>query len=50
MTATAILSLVLAATIIWGGFVASVIFLATKSEVPEYPAGLDEQPGSASKA
>ncbi|GAA1605954.1 methionine/alanine import family NSS transporter small subunit [Leucobacter chromiireducens] len=39
MTPIAITFLVLALTIIWGGLIASTVFLARRPEVAEYPAG-----------
>ncbi len=38
MTPIATVTLVLSLTVIWGGLIASIIFLARKPEVDEYPA------------
>lgn len=45
MTPTAILFLVLSAVIVWGGLVASTLFLARRAEVAEYPPGGDDPEG-----
>lgn len=42
MTPIAIVYLVLATSIIWGGLIVSTIFLSRKSEIDEYPPGLDD--------
>lgn len=39
MTPIAITMLVVAAVLVWGGLVASIIFLARRGEVEQYPAG-----------
>ncbi len=39
MTGLAIFFLILAIVLVWGGLVASSIFLARKPEVASYPAG-----------
>lgn len=39
MTGPAILSLVLAALLVWGGFVASVIFLSRRPDLTVFPPG-----------
>lgn len=39
MTPIAILFLVIALVIIWGGLIASIIFLSRKGEVDTYPDG-----------
>lgn len=39
MTTIAIVFLALALLIIWGGLVASIVFLARRGEVERYPAG-----------
>lgn len=39
MTPIAIAFLALAAVLVWGGLIASTIFLARRSEVEQYPAG-----------
>lgn len=45
MTGTAIFFLILAAVVIWGGLLASVIFLNRKPEIDQYPAGGEDRPG-----
>ena len=45
MTPVAILFLVLAAVIVWGGLVASALFLGRRSEIAEYPPGGDDPAG-----
>ncbi|WP_336991287.1 methionine/alanine import family NSS transporter small subunit [Leucobacter sp. VD1] len=45
MTPIAILFLVLAAVIVWGGLLVSALFLARRPEVTEYPAGGDDPAG-----
>lgn len=45
MTTIAISFLVLALLIVWGGLVASTIFLIRRPEVPGYPAGGDDASG-----
>jgi len=47
MSAVAILCLVLSATIIWGGLIASGIFLARREEVDDYPPEDDAATGVA---
>lgn len=49
MTPIAITCLVLSIVIIWGGLVASSVFLAKRSEVAEYPAGGEDEPGGAAE-
>lgn len=39
MTPVAILFLVLSATIVWGGLIASALFLGRRPEIAEYPPG-----------
>ena len=39
MTATAVLFLVLALSVIWGGLLASIIFLMMRPQVSHYPPG-----------
>jgi hypothetical protein len=39
MTPVAILFLCLSIVIVWGGLVASTIFLARRAEISEYPSG-----------
>lgn len=39
MTPIALIFLVCALTIIWGGLVASIVFLSRRSEVAAYPEG-----------
>lgn len=38
MSATAVVFLALAMIIIWGGLIASIVFLVRRSEVASYPA------------
>ncbi|MHA3723128.1 MetS family NSS transporter small subunit [Leucobacter sp. HY1910] len=45
MTPIATLFLVIALVVIWGGLIASAIFLSRQTEVAEYPAGGDDAPG-----
>lgn len=45
MTPIAILFLVIALVVIWGGLIASAIFLSRQTEVTLYPAGGDDAPG-----
>lgn len=45
MTPIAILFLVLAAVIVWGGLLVSALFLARRPEVAEYPVGGDDPAG-----
>ncbi|GAA1568523.1 hypothetical protein U746_0598 [Mycolicibacterium mucogenicum 261Sha1.1M5] len=45
MTPIAITFLVLALTIIWGGLIASTVFLARRSEVAAYPEGGEDLAG-----
>ncbi|GAA1797079.1 methionine/alanine import family NSS transporter small subunit [Agromyces neolithicus] len=42
MTATAIIFLVLAIVLVWGGLIASVLFLRNRPELEQYPAGGDD--------
>lgn len=42
MTPSAIVMLVIATGIIWGGLVVSSIFLSRRAEVDEYPPGGEE--------
>lgn len=39
MSAIAILFLVVAAVIVWGGLAASIVFLASRPETTSYPEG-----------
>ena len=39
MTPVAILFLCFSIVVVWGGFVASVLFLSRRAEVDEYPTG-----------
>lgn len=39
MTDIAILFLVIATVLVWGGLLASIVFLAVRPEVPSYPDG-----------
>ena len=50
MTATAIVSLILSITILWGGLAASAIFLSRKPEVDTYPEDPDGITASANNA
>ncbi|GAB2550970.1 methionine/alanine import family NSS transporter small subunit [Leucobacter ruminantium] len=45
MTPIAIVFLVLAAAVVWGGLVVSGIFLGRRPEVDEYPPGGDDPAG-----
>ncbi|MGO1537819.1 MAG: methionine/alanine import family NSS transporter small subunit [Leucobacter sp.] len=45
MTAIAIVFLVFSVLIIWGGLIASTIFLSRRGEVAEYPPGGDDAAG-----
>ena len=45
MTPIAILFLVLAAIIVWGGLLASAIALGRRPEIDAYPAGGEDAPG-----
>lgn len=45
MTPIAILFLVIALVVIWGGLIASAIYLSRQTEVAEYPAGGDDASG-----
>lgn len=45
MTPIAITFLILALTIIWGGLIASTVFLLRRPEVAQYPAGGDDEAG-----
>lgn len=45
MTPIAISFLVLALIIIWGGLIASTIFLLRRPEIAEYPAGGEDASG-----
>lgn len=45
MTPIAIVFLVLAAAVVWGGLVVSGIFLGRRPEVNEYPPGGDDPAG-----
>ena len=49
MTPTAITLFALSATLVWGGLIASTIYLIRRPEVPAYPAGGgdDERPDHA---
>lgn len=47
MTPVAIVFLILAVLIVWGGFVASAIFLSRRPEVDEYPLDPEEEALSA---
>ena len=44
MSAIAILFLVIAAVVVWGGLLASIGFLAARPEVASYPSGGDDEP------
>lgn len=39
MTPVAIVFLVLALLVVWGGLIASIVFLRARPEVADYPAG-----------
>lgn len=43
MTPIAITFLILALTVIWGGLIASIIFLAIRPQVKEYPPGAPDE-------
>lgn len=45
MTPIAITFLILSLVVIWGGLIASTVFLIKKPEVAHYPAGGDEENG-----
>ncbi|UTX52228.1 MetS family NSS transporter small subunit [Leucobacter aridicollis] len=45
MTPIAVTFLVLALTIIWGGLIASTVFLGRRSEVAAYPEGGEDLAG-----
>ncbi|GLJ61992.1 MULTISPECIES: MetS family NSS transporter small subunit [Microbacterium] len=45
MTAIATLFFIIAAVLIWGGLVASIVFLSSKPEVPAYPDGAVDDEG-----
>lgn len=45
MTPLAIFCLALALTIIWGGLIASTVYLMRRPEVSEYPAGGQDAAG-----
>lgn len=45
MTPIAITFLVIALTVIWGGLIASAIFLSRQTEVEQYPAGGEDADG-----
>jgi len=47
MTGIAIVFCAIAAVLIWGGLVASVVFLTVRPEVPVYPAGGEDDPADA---
>ncbi|GAA1757956.1 methionine/alanine import family NSS transporter small subunit [Agromyces humatus] len=42
MTPIAIVFLVLAIVLVWGGLIASVLFLRSRPELEQYPAGGDD--------
>ena len=44
MSATAILFLVIAAVVVWGGLLGSIGFLIAKPEISTYPEGGDDGP------
>ena len=44
MTPIAITFLVFSIVILWGGLVASSVFLAKRPEIAEYPAGGEDEP------
>ncbi|QBE47851.1 MetS family NSS transporter small subunit [Leucobacter triazinivorans] len=46
MTPVAILFLALSTAIVWGGLIASALFLGRRPEIPEYPRGGDEPLGA----
>jgi len=46
VSAIAILFLIIAAVVVWGGLAASIGFLVARPEVAEYPPGGDEEVGS----
>lgn len=45
MTGVAIFFFILSAVVIWGGLVASIIFLNRKPELEQYPAGGEDLEG-----
>lgn len=45
MTPIAIVFLAIALVVIWGGLIASAVFLSKRTEVVQYPAGGDDHPG-----
>lgn len=47
MTPVAILFLVLSTAIVWGGLIASALFLGRRPEIPEYPRGGDDESSGA---
>ncbi|WP_105566367.1 methionine/alanine import family NSS transporter small subunit [Microbacterium halophytorum] len=44
MSAIAITFLIIAAVVVWGGLVASIVFLARRPEVEAYPTGGEDEP------
>ncbi|WP_017793702.1 MetS family NSS transporter small subunit [Leucobacter salsicius] len=50
MTPIAITFLVIALTVIWGGLIASAIFLSKQTEVAHYPEGGEDAPGEPAEA
>ncbi|WP_156759055.1 MetS family NSS transporter small subunit [Microbacterium karelineae] len=44
MSAIAILFLVIAAVLVWGGLIGSIGFLSARPEVPSYPDGGEDGP------
>ena len=48
MSAVAITFLTLSIVLVWGGCVASAIFLAKRPEIDQYPDGGEDAPGEAS--
>lgn len=49
MTPIAITFLVIALVVIWGGLIASAIFLSKQTEVAAYPSGGEDAPGEATE-
>lgn len=45
MSAVAILFLVISAVVVWGGLIASIVFLAARPEIAAYPEGGDDGRG-----
>lgn len=45
MTPIALVTLILALTVVWGGLIVSAFYLRARPELTSYPPGGDDEPG-----